>query len=145
MMEGGAWMPALSTRRCAAIAAARAGLGTPFRPQGRIPGLGLDCIGVALLAADGAGVAVERLPAYALSGDHGRLLAETMAALGCRKVRRALPGDIVEYRLAPRHRHLAVMTATGIIHAHAGLGKMVEGPVPGDWAIAAIWALPGVG
>jgi len=137
-------MPTLSQRRCRAIAAARSGLGTPFRPQGRVPGLGLDCIGVALLAAAGAGVAVGRLPAYALSGDHGQLLAQTMAALGCRQVRRGRPGDLVEYRLAPRHRHLAVLTETGIIHAHAGLGRVVEGPAPHDWAVVDIWALPGV-
>jgi hypothetical protein len=109
-----------------------------------VPGLGLDCIGVALLAAAGAGVPIGPLPAYALSGDHGLLLEETLAALGCRRVRHIRPADLIEYRLAPHHRHLAVLTEAGIIHAHAGLGKVVEAPAPHDWPIAAIWALPGV-
>jgi hypothetical protein len=134
----------LSRRRRAALAAARAGLGTRFRPQGRAPGLGLDCIGVALMAAAGAGVMLPAMPAYALGGDHGALLAATCRALGLRRVRRAKPGDLIEYRLAAGHRHLAVLSDCGIIHAHAGLGRVVEGPAPDDWAVVAAWAFPGI-
>jgi len=138
----------LSRRRRAALAAARAGLGTRFRPQGRMPRLGLDCIGVALLAAAGAGIMLPALPAYVLGGDHGALLAATCRALGLRRVRggmqRAKPGDLIEYRLAAGHRHVAVLSDTGIIHAHAGLGRVVEGPAPDDWAVVAAWAFPGV-
>lgn len=126
--------------------AARSGVGTCFRPQGRTPGLGLDCIGVALLAAAGAGASVEAgdIPAYALSGDHDCLVSDTLRRLGCRKVRQARPGDLVEYALAPGRRHLAVASEAGIIHAHAGLGRVVEGPAPGDWPVSAMWALPGI-
>ena len=134
----------VSKRRQAAIAAARAGLGTRFRPQGRSIGIGLDCIGVALLAAAGAGAALGPVPAYALGGDHDDMLADTLRALGLRRVRRAKPADLAEYALAPGHRHLAVITATGIIHAHAGLGRVVEAPAPANWPVAAYWALPGI-
>lgn len=134
----------VSRRRQAAVAAARAGVGTRFRPQGRRVGLGLDCIGVALLAAAGAGVTPGPVPAYALSGDHAALLAGAMQALGCRRVRRAQPGDLIEYALTPQHRHLAVQAQAGIIHAHAGLGCVVEGPAPAEWPVAACWALPGL-
>jgi murein DD-endopeptidase / murein LD-carboxypeptidase len=124
--------------------AARAGVGTRFRPQGRNVGLGLDCIGVALLAAAGAGVKLGPVPPYALSGDHAAALSGALAALGCRRVRRARPGDLIEYALAPQHRHLAVISDAGIIHAHAGLGRVVEGPAPADWPVVACWALPGL-
>jgi murein DD-endopeptidase / murein LD-carboxypeptidase len=134
----------LSQRRQAALAAARAGIGTRFRAQGRQVGLGLDCVGVALLAAAGAGAPVAAVPAYALSGDHDRLLSQTLAALGCRRVRMAQPGDLIEYCLAPAHRHLAVLSEAGIIHAHAGLGRVVEAPPPDEWCPVAYWALPGV-
>ncbi len=143
MMAGQNNLP-LSRKRQAAVAAARAGVGTRFRPQGRVIGLGLDCIGVALLAAAGAGAALGPVPAYALTGDHAALLADALAALGCRRVRRPRPGDLIEYALAPGHRHLAVMSVAGIIHAHAGLGRVVEAPAPTEWLIAACWALPGV-
>jgi hypothetical protein len=137
-------MARITKRRLRAVAAARAGVGTRFRAQGRRIGLGLDCVGVALLAAAGAGVRLAPVPAYALGGLQDDLLAATLLALGCRRVRRAKPGDLVEYALAPGHRHLAVISDRGIIHAHAGLGRVVEGPVPDDWPVVAHWALPGV-
>lgn len=132
----------LSRRRRAAIAAARAGIGTRFRPQGRVPGLGLDCIGVALLAMAGAGVPLPPLPAYALGGDHAALLEGVVRAIGLRRVKRARPGDLIVFQLAAGNRHVAVMSETGIIHAHAGLGYVVEGPVPHDWPVAVKLALP---
>lgn len=134
----------LSRRRQAAIAAARAGLGTRFRPQGRSIGIGLDCVGVALLAAAGAGLKLNPVPPYALNGDHDGMLAETLRRLGLRRVRRARPGDLIEYALGPGHRHLALITEHGILHAHAGLGRVVEGPEPADWPVASRWALPGL-
>lgn len=137
-------LPRLTRRRARAIAAARAGLGTRFRPQGRQVGLGLDCVGVALLAAAGAGVRLGPVPPYALGSNNEHLLAETLRALGLRRVRRAKPGDVVEYALGPGHRHLALLTDRGILHAHAGLGRVVEGPAPPEWTVVACWALPGI-
>lgn len=133
-----------SDRRLAAITAARAGLGTRFRVQGRRAGVGLDCVGVALLAAAGAGVQLGPVPAYALGGEHADLLAATLRGLGLRRVRRPQPADLAEYALAPGHRHLALITDRGILHAHAGLGRVVEGPAPDDWPVVACWALPGL-
>jgi murein DD-endopeptidase / murein LD-carboxypeptidase len=134
----------LPRHRQAAIAAARTGIGTRFRPQGRLPGVGLDCVGVALLAAAGAGLQLGPVPAYALCGDHAHMLAHTMRALGLRRVRRPQPGDLVEYAFGPGHRHLALITDRGILHAHAGLGRVVEAPAPDDWAVVACWAFPGI-
>ncbi len=134
----------LTRRRQRAIAAARAGVGTRFRVQGRTIGLGLDCVGVALLAAAGAGVRLGPVPPYALGGLHDDLLAQTLRALGCRRVRRGRPGDLVEYGFIPGHRHLALISENGIIHAHAGLGRVVEGPAPSDWPVVAHWAMPGI-
>lgn len=134
----------LTRRRRAAVAAARAAVGTPFRPQGRAPGLGLDCIGVVLLAAQGADVLLPPLPAYAMSGDHGDTLIEALMALGCRPVPAARPGDLIVAEPAPGRRHLAVASESGIIHAHAGLGRVVEGPLPTDWTLIGAWRLPGL-
>lgn len=137
-------MARITKRRLRAVAAARAGVGTRFRAQGRAIGLGLDCVGVVLLAAAGAGVTLGPVPAYALGGLHDDMLAAALIALGCRRVRRVRPGDLVEYALAPGHRHLALISDRGIIHAHAGLGRVVEGPAPPEWPVVASWALPGI-
>lgn len=132
----------LSRRRLAAVAAARAGVGTRFRPQGRAPGLGLDCVGVALLAMAGAGIPAPVLPAYTLGGDHRELLAAACRGLGLRHVPPGRPGDFIVFSLAEGHVHLAVLSEAGIIHAHAGLGRVVEGPVPDDWPVLAQLKLP---
>ena len=131
-------------RRAAAVAAARACVGTRFRPQGRVPGLGLDCIGVAVAAARGAGVVVPLLPAYALGGDHDGAVEPVLIAMGCRKVARPRPGDVLLYAPAPGQRHLAVLAGPDLVHAHAGLGRVVEGPADPAWELLGAWALPGL-
>jgi lipoprotein Spr len=128
-------------RNAAIVAAARACIGTRFRAQGRLPGIGLDCVGVALVAATAAGV-VYVPPAYALGGDHEAALDGLIAAAGCRRVATAAPGDLLAVAPSPGRRHLAVVTATGVVHAHAGLGRVVDGPLDPGWIIVAAWRLP---
>ena len=130
--------------RDAAVEAARAAVGTRFRPQGRIPGLALDCVGLALVAGRAAGVVPAGLPAYALNGEHGDRLEQTLLALGCKPVAPALPGDLLVVAPTSRQRHLAVVTDAGVVHAHAGLGRVVEGPLDRAWVIVGAWRFPGV-
>ncbi|MBV8971631.1 MAG: peptidoglycan endopeptidase [Sphingomonadaceae bacterium] len=128
-------------RADAIVAAARGCLGTRFRLQGRVPGTGLDCVGVALVAAAAAGCR-PRVPTYGLGGDNEARLDAAIAAIGATPVADAEPGDILV--LAPRRhrRHLAVVTWGGIVHAHAGLGRVVEGPADPAWSLVAAWRLP---
>jgi len=65
-----------------------------------------------------------------------------IAAAGCRRVAIAAPGDLLAVAPSPGRRHLAVVTGTGIVHAHAGLGRVVEGPLDPGWIIVAAWRLP---
>ena len=123
------------------VAHARACVGTRFRAQGRVIGTGLDCIGVALLAAAAAGVLFD-VPLYALGGDREPQLEAGLAGQGCVLVDLPEPGDIVVAAPAPGHRHLGVVTPAGIVHAHAGLGRVVEGPLDPGWAIVGAWRLP---
>ncbi|WP_416909314.1 MAG: peptidoglycan endopeptidase [Polymorphobacter sp.] len=132
--------------RAAVVAAARACVGTPFRPQGRVPGLGLDCVGVALAAARAAGGAARDwpLPPYRLGGDHDASMLATLQAIGCTPVDRGEPGDLLVLAPRPRLRHLGILTGSGLVHAHAGLGRVVEGPISADWQQVGHWRLPGV-
>lgn len=127
----------------AVVTAARACVGTRFRSQGRTPGLGLDCVGVALVAADAAGLRPGTLAAYALGGDHEARIEATLAVLGCTRVAVAAPGDLLLLAPQPRQRHLAVVTAAGAVHAHAGLGRVVEGPIDESWTLLGAWRLAG--
>ena len=125
----------------AIVAAARRCVGTAFRPQGRVIGIGLDCVGVALIAARAAGTGIEA-PRYTLGGDHHDCLDAVLAAQGCTVVAEAQPGDLLVVAPAAGARHLGVVTDAGLIHAHAGLGRVVEAPADPAWTIVAAWRLP---
>lgn len=123
------------------VAAVRACVGTRFRSQGRIPGLALDCVGVVLVAAQAAGVAAN-VPAYALGG----VLPDVELLLrghGCRRVAQPQPGDIIVIAPVGGQRHFGVLTPAGVVHAHAGLGRVVEGPLDADWPVVSAWRLRG--
>ncbi len=122
------------------VAAARACIGTRFRPQGRVPGLALDCVGLVLAAG---GIAAGVVPAYALGGDYHHLLDETLQAAGCHRVPTPQPGDILVLAPAPGLHHLAIMTLSGAVHAHAGIGRVVEGPLDPGWPHLAAWRFAG--
>lgn len=125
----------------AIVVAVRNAVGTRFRPQGRSIGTGLDCVGVALLAAHAAGCRVT-VPPYALGGDHEARLDLAVAACGCTPVDAARPGDLLVLAPAVGRRHVAVATPDGIVHAHAGLGRVVEGPLDPAWRLVAAWRFP---
>lgn len=125
----------------AAIAAARACVGTPFRPQGRLPGIGLDCVGLAAVAVRAGGLAVEIPADYALSGSDGGRLLKSLGALGFACVRDggAMPGDLMLFQPGRTQQHLGICAGNSFIHAHLGLCKVVETPLPAPWPLNSIW------
>ena len=125
------------------VAAVRACVGTRFRPQGRTPGLALDCVGVVLVGAAAAGLKPAVPMAYALGGDHEDNVEIVLEAAGCVHVLAPEPGDVLVLAPAPNRRHLAVVTPAGVVHAHAGIGRVVEGPLDPEWIIIGAWRLPG--
>jgi len=135
-------LPTISPVADAVVAAVRACVGTRFRPQGRVPGLGLDCVGVALVAAAAAGINVPKLPAYSLAGDHECMLDALLAGM-CTAVPVGSPGDLMVFAPAPMRRHLAVVTGSGLVHAHAGLMRVVEAPADPGWKWLSAWRLTG--
>jgi len=114
--------------RAAIIAAARACLDTPFRHQGRLPGQGLDCIGLVRWPAVACGLTREDFRAY---GRQPR--PEAMHRQLCRyfdpvPLGEARPGDILWLAVGDAPQHLAILTEVGtLIHALAdGPGRVVE-------------------
>lgn len=121
------------------VARARALVGVRFRPQGRSRTTGLDCIGVAAAAIDAPSPPGD----YALRGGSEARLAEGLAAAGLRRVEgaAAAAGDVVVLAPGQGQLHLAVLTATGLVHGDAGLRRVVERPGPPPWPIASIWRI----
>ena len=125
-----------------ALAEAALGLvGCPFRLYGREPDTGLDCVGLvsAALAASGAQPVVPTgyglrnlsvdlwLPLAERSG------LEPSSGLLC-------AGDVLLIALPHCQHHLVIAAdAVSVIHAHAGLRRVVRQPLDPDWRICAQW------
>ncbi|UZW56863.1 peptidoglycan endopeptidase [Sphingobium sp. JS3065] len=116
------------------MAAARALVGARFRLHGRSVERGLDCVGLAAL------VLGRRAPeGYGLrSGDEG-LAAEWLRAAGLRRVKAARDGDLALVRPGPLQLHLMIVVPGGHVHAHAGVGRVVEMPGDSPWPVLGYW------
>jgi cell wall-associated NlpC family hydrolase len=127
----------------ALAAAAEALVGTPFRLHGRDPASGLDCIGVFAAAMAGSGRRVAVPNGYTmrlrdLSAFHP--LAAQFAFTETPGP--ALPGDVLMFAVGPVQFHLGIASRTGLlVHAHAGLRRVVLGAPGADWQPAGHWRL----
>lgn len=124
----------LHTSRSRIVACeARRLCGTRYRLHGRSPEHGIDCIGLCSLSLAAAGIYCEAPNGYALRGGNLEQVKQFMADTGLTCVggnedlspRQWREGDIILTRPAPLQLHLLVGLADGIVHAHAGLHKVV--------------------
>lgn len=117
--------------------AARLCIGVRFRPQGRDPCHGLDCVGLAGMAFGRAALPQD----YALRGGDGVSIVAAITAfgLGAIDARDAREGDLLLLETGPRQFHLAVLTDAGFVHADAGLRRVVETPGRPRWPVLAAW------
>jgi len=125
----------MPSRGEAVVARARALVGVRFVSQGRDPAGGLDCVGL-VAAALGREAAPRD---YVLRGGCGRRLATELAAAGLREISAEAPGDVLVMRVGPGQLHLGVWTGDGLVHADAGLRRVVERPGVPPWAVVSVW------
>lgn len=128
----------------AALAQAALALpGALFRLHGRDPRTGLDCVGVLSAALE----AINRRPAlpraYALrcrSVPGVDRIAQTCGLQAAPNP--IIAGDVLLFRVGPCQVHLAIAVgAARIVHAHARLRRVIEGPVPPEWTVLHHWRL----
>lgn len=126
---------------CRIVERARLAVGARFRPQGRTIEDGLDCAGLAAFAFD---VAQAGVPGdYRLRGGTLEARARQLEALGFAAVGGAAfrAGDLAVFTPGPGQLHLAILTGATLIHADAGLRKVVERPLPAPWPLAGLWRI----
>lgn len=123
--------------------AAEALVGTRFRLHGRDRASGLDCIGVFAAAMEAIGRPVPLPNGYALRTRDPSLLLPSPERLGFAAVSGALAaGDVILFEVGPAQFHLAIAASEGsLVHAHAGLRRVVSGPAAADWRVTGHWRL----
>lgn len=124
------------------IAAAAMDLaGVPFRQGGRDPASGLDCVGVVLTALSVCDAGPIAVPPYTLRRTHLRPFDGLAADHGLSAVDGSpRAGDVLVCRVGPAQFHAAIaLTDARIVHAHAGLRRVVCTALPPDWTVVRHW------
>ncbi len=118
-------------------------VGVRFRLQGRDPANGLDCIGLILASLERLGIALDLPADYRPRRRSLAIPEDALAKAGL--IETGAPhrsGDILMLRTAPAQVHAAIVHQRAtIVHAHAGLGRVVCGPIPSHWRIIVAWRL----
>ena len=122
-------------KKQAIVDKAREYLGTPFHHQGRLKGVGIDCAGLCACVGRELGFPIKDHTIYARLPDPMALLRTVRA--NCRQIvsGAAEPGDLLVFWIKhpDRPQHLAIKTAKGMIHTHAGVGRVVETSIDAFW------------
>jgi hypothetical protein len=113
-------------------------VGVRFRLHGRDAAGGLDCVGVAA-----ASLRLTDVPTgYALRGGEAAGVSALLDARLARADGRQA-GDVLLFAVGAGQLHLAVATVGGVVHADAGLGRVVERPGVAPWALVGAWRSEG--
>jgi NlpC/P60 family putative phage cell wall peptidase len=112
----------------AVIAEARSWIGTPYRHQASLKGVGCDCLGLIrgvwrALHGDEPEMTPAYAPDWAEAGGEERLAAAARRHLTEISLEDAAPGDILLFRWRPHlpAKHAAILTAADrMIHAYDG-------------------------
>ena len=127
--------PLIDERAAQILAEARKWIGTPYQHQGRVRGVGVDCIGLIFGVLEGAGVRdkefwdaiKERYKAYRRVPDGYSLYKGFSAHLPEIPKYLAEPADMLLIRFAKAPRHTAILTDRGtIIHAYSEVACCTE-------------------
>jgi len=147
-----------SLKRNLIVSTARGWIGTPYRHQASMRGVGTDCLGLIRgIFIQVEGHAPETPPPYSpdwaeVPGASG-VIVETMADAAHRhlvemEVAEAAPGDVLLFRMSPHGaaKHAAIQTPGGRM-VHACSGRAVAEVHRGQWwqrRLSFVFRFPGI-
>jgi len=108
-------------------------VGTRFRPQGRDPASGLDCIGLVICAFELSPV---EQPRYRLTDGDWDGIERALLTWFEPAQSEARPGDVVVFRL-PRCFHFGVLAPKHFVHADLTIGRVVARQLPAPRSVDA--------
>lgn len=112
---------------------AREYIGTPFQHQGRLKGVGVDCVGLVVCVAKELKLSDYDFLEYSRIPTGNMLEALLVTHLDKIPKSEARSGDIYLLRIDKEPQHLAIVSDKGIIHAYSGSGGVVEHSVNEKW------------
>ena len=92
-------------------------IGTPFQHQGRVAGVGLDCVGLYVHICKEAGLPYMDANGYPRNPYDGQLEKQLDAQPCLERVELAEPGDIMAMRISKQPQHVGIHA--GFIDGHA--------------------------
>lgn len=119
------------------IAAARAWIDTPFRHQGRVRGVGCDCVGLVVGVAAALALPVQDATGYSRH-PQGRALRAALDAQLVPLSGGPAPGRVLLFAIEAEACHVGIVahTAAGdltLIHAYAQARRVVEHHLDDVW------------
>lgn len=117
-------------------------VGVPFRAQGCDPAMGVDCVGLVWAAYAVAGRRLVRPGDYPLRGWARARVETALTAAGFVLVAgEPRDGDVVLIVFSAGQFHLGLIGPGSLVHAHAGLRRVVETPFDAADEGAVLWRL----
>jgi len=127
---------------------ARGYLGTPFKHQGRLKGVGVDCIGLVMCVARDMGISHYENTKYGRIPQRDMLLKEAKKHMTLIDKSDLQPGDVLLFQFIPNTpQHFAIYAGDSyIIHSYEQFEKVIEHRMDGAWErrIVACFRLKGV-
>ena len=127
---------------------ARTWLGTPFHHQGRLKGVGVDCVGLLVGVAHHFGIDLQDHQNYQRFSGGDQMVKELDKRLIRLEPGQEEPGDYLVFWLySPDFpMHGAFKTEHGMLHASDHVNRIVENVIDGRWAsrISRYYRLPTV-
>lgn len=110
---------------------ARSYINTKYHHQGRVPGSGLDCIGVVYCAYSKAGFTGNIPNDYTSTPDVNVLT--TYLNKYCHVTEKPEIGDIILFKIRKDPQHFGIYCGNTFIHAYAKYGKVIEEEYSNKW------------
>ena len=126
---------------------ARDWIGTPFKHQGRLKGVGIDCAGLIIGVAHALQLSTFDYTSYSHLPD-GITLRRLLTTHLCPILSyQAQAGDIVLMRFDAQPQHVGILSPEGIIHAYAQVRRCVEHRFDTLWQsrLVSAYAYPALG
>lgn len=117
------------------IEIARSTMGTPFRHQGRVVGVGIDCAGVLVHILRTLGLPHDDSRGYPRLPYEGLIesILDAQPSLVAYPKSQMQPGDVLLMRFRTEPQHVAICTGETIIHSYSAIGRVVEHRLSPVW------------